>query len=114
AAAWYAIVYAIILAYFSGSYPGYRHHRRWEPWHQAGAWWLNFGRKWYYTATERGTIRRLNESPSGFFLVPLQVYDDYQVQSSRFECVEDFMLEVATSFADTAPADCLLVFKHHP
>jgi capsular polysaccharide export protein len=50
-----------------------------------------------------------------FFLVPLQVSIDSQVsEHSRFASVADFIRYVIASFARSAPADTVLVIKHHP
>jgi capsule polysaccharide modification protein KpsS len=60
-------------------------------------------------------MRRLQHELSGkFFLVALQVHDDFQIKNSRFDDVPDFIREVVRSFALRAPPSLTLVFKHHP
>ncbi len=113
-AAWYAMVYALVLAYFSGGFPSYQHHRRWEPWRQAGVWWRSFGRKFYYGWQQRGFQRWVASCKGGYFVAPLQVYDDFQVLNSRFADVKDFIREVVEAFARSAGPDVVLVLKHHP
>ncbi len=96
-------------------FPRYKHHRNLSliealPWLR-GAW-----RKHFYRAKERQVQARLcGELAGRFFLVPLQVHNDTQVTvHSRYSNVGEFIQEVAESFARSAPANTLLVFKHHP
>jgi capsular polysaccharide export protein len=50
-----------------------------------------------------------------FFLVPLQVYNDSQIRMhSPWRRIEDFIEWTVHSFAEHAPLDSVLVFKHHP
>lgn len=83
---------------------------------EAGPWLRSMWRKVFYKMRERGVEASLNSTFSRkFFLVPLQVYNDAQILShSPFASVEEFIRYVATSFARNAPADTLLVIKHHP
>lgn len=96
-------------------YPHYRHHR---PLHVRETWpWIRSGwRRWWCAWRERAILPHLTTRWSkSFFLVPLQVHNDAQVDvHSRFDCVEDFIVEVMQSFARQAPARTALVFKHHP
>jgi len=64
---------------------------------------------------ERGVLERLSGECSGrYFLVPLQVYLDAQLEHSRFAGIEQFIEEVVAAFATHAPPDVLLVVKQHP
>jgi capsule polysaccharide modification protein KpsS len=75
----------------------------------------SYGRHLWYALRERGIMRRIERQWLGkFFLVPLQVHDDFQIQNSRFEDVPEFIREVVRSFAQHAPKNQRLVFKHHP
>ena len=112
--AWYAIIYSLLLTYFSKGYPHYPHHRDMRAGPQARSWWRSAFRKSYYGFLERGELQRLTSHEGGYFLVPLQVHDDFQVKNSRFDDVEQFIGEVVESFATNAPSETWLVFKHHP
>jgi capsular polysaccharide export protein len=97
------------------AYPHYRHHRPLTlrealPWLRA---WI---RKIVYAIRERDLTSALTGPQSGrFFLVPLQVHTDAQVQvHSRFGSVSAFIEEVVSSFAAHAPEDAMLIIKHHP
>ena len=73
-------------------------------------------RKQLYRWVEQGIEQALTSRWSkNFFLVPLQVFNDSQiVVHSEWESVAHFIEATLHSFAAHAPADTLLVFKHHP
>ncbi|WP_265920920.1 capsule biosynthesis protein [Cupriavidus nantongensis] len=96
-------------------YPHYQHHKAFSlrelaPWVRAAY------RKQVYRWRERSLRKQLLASDHPhFFLVPLQVYNDSQIQvHSPWSRIEDFIEWTAHSFAEHAPADSVLVFKHHP
>jgi capsular polysaccharide export protein len=93
----------------------YRHHRGFTLL-EAIPWWISFIRKYWYLWTERGVLHRLTGADAPpFYLVPLQVFNDMQLHiHSNEQSVEKFVRRVATSFANCAPKESLLVFKHHP
>jgi capsule polysaccharide modification protein KpsS len=104
---------AATLAFFR--YPHYRHHRSINSWVQMCLWIRSAFRKYWYRLKERGVLEALTREHSApYFFVALQVYCDFQLVHSRFESIEEFIEEVTRSFAENAPKDCLLVFKHHP
>jgi capsular polysaccharide export protein len=96
-------------------FPHYRHHRAMTV---AEAWpWLRSPwRKAWYALAERGMTRRMTGAWSGrFFLAPLQVHNDAQVNChAEVGGVPGFIAHVIASFARHAPGDALLVIKHHP
>lgn len=116
---WYAVAWAILyyLAAAIGRYrfPHYQHHRpltileAW-PWVR-GTW-----RKHWFKHQERGIFERLTgELAQRYFLVPLQVHNDFQISHhSPYQQIEEFIEEVIRSFAQHAPADTFLVLKQHP
>ena len=60
-------------------------------------------------------VRLTNKFAGRYFLVPLQVHNDAQIEKhSDYVSVENFIEEVTASFARHAPRGRLLVFKHHP
>lgn len=104
---------AATLAFFR--YPHYRHHRSINSWLQMCLWVRGAFRKYMYRFLERRVLGELTQGGGRrYFLVALQVYCDYQIVHSRFESVETFIEEVIRSFAESAPPDSALVFKHHP
>lgn len=112
-----AIAYSVARALGHERYPLYRHHRSIAPIKQGLKWANGAWRKWFYRFTERSMQGFLSSRAQHkrFFLVPLQVYNDSQIlRHSRYKSVAEFIHEVLVSFAGHAPADQLLVFKHHP
>jgi capsular polysaccharide export protein len=116
---WYAMTWAML--YNTASRIGspcfrhYRHHRTLTV--CEGLLWLRaFWRKIYYSDKERGIQEILETRLSHrYFLVPLQVHNDAQIREhSDFKTVIEFIVHVIESFAETAPDDVHLVFKHHP
>ena len=114
---WPSAIYAILYAWahrLGGLFfPGYKHHKDLGLRRQAGHWWRGLFRKLYYAVKERHVLAELARSHS-YFLVALQVHDDFQVKNSEFGTVEAFIHRVFESFLRCAPDGPLLVFKHHP
>ena len=79
-------------------------------------WLKSVVRKHVYARREAGLEDRLvRDHSSRYFLVPLQVHNDAQVTvHSNYGAVEPFVREVIDSFAAHAPAETVLVLKHHP
>jgi capsule polysaccharide modification protein KpsS len=111
----YAILNAVAITLLGWRYPHYEHHRDVNAIRQAYCWVRGAGRKYYYQAREKHHMPRLVGPYSGrYVLVPLQVHCDSQLEHSDYARIEDFIDEVAETFAEAAPKDHLLVFKHHP
>jgi len=114
-AAYYSTIYALAMTLRRRRFPGYQHHRPLNAWWHMVVWMLGALRKLWFGMTERNELARFTGSLSGrFFTVPLQVHCDAQIKHSDFDDVTEFMEHVAQSFADHAPTDRHLVFKHHP
>ncbi|SOY73653.1 capsule polysaccharide export protein [Cupriavidus taiwanensis] len=96
-------------------YPHYQHHKPFGV-HELAQWMRAAYRKQVYRWQERPLRERLLASDHPhFFLAPLQVYNDSQIQvHSPWHRIEDFIEWTAHSFAAHAPAESMLVFKHHP
>lgn len=114
-AAGWAVLYYLASAMLYPWFRHYRHHRSLSllealPWLRSG--W----RKLVYKVREHKVLPELTKDLSGkFYLVPLQVHNDAQVQiHSKFDSVEDFIRQVMKSFAQNAPEFTHLVIKHHP
>lgn len=93
----------------------YQHHRPLNML-EAFPWLRSIWRKHWYRWAESDMQEKLTTEWGGrFFLVPLQVFNDSQLtEHASFSGVEHFIEVTLRSFARHAPADTLLVFKHHP
>jgi len=114
--AWFAIVYCAISWFGRANFPHYIHHRSFNPYHETGIWLRAAFRKYYYRMRERGVLKQLTTDHSKqFFLVPLQVHNDAQIKTwSSVPSAAAFIRRVISSFSKYAPAETLLVIKHHP
>lgn len=112
-----AIDYGLALHRDQAHYPHYQHHRSMARLGEFVRWLRGDWRKWVYRALERSDWKALMapQRHKRFFLVPLQVETDSQVQRhSCYEAMPPFMEEVVRSFAQHASRRDWLVFKHHP
>ena len=112
---WWGFWYFTIGGLASLLRPAHVHHRKLTVL-EALPWLRSAWRKQRYRWTERRALPELTGRWSGrYFLVPLQVHNDMQIQvHSPFKRVESFIEAVMRSFARSAPADTALVIKHHP
>jgi capsular polysaccharide export protein len=105
------------VAYLKRSkFPHYQHHRSFSPLGEATCWLRALARNYLYKVSELGIQQRLVEQHSGrYFLVPLQVFNDAQIQfHSPYEKIEDFIHELMVSFSKHGCEEDIIVFKHHP
>jgi capsular polysaccharide export protein len=117
-AIWAAMQYYVMMRMAWPLFPNYRHHKH------AGLlnyiikgckMWVNKHVDAYLKTSHR--VQRLCETrwKQSYFLVPLQVHNDSQITfHSDFNSVQDFILEVLSSFSADAPREARLIFKHHP
>ena len=115
AAARWAMSYYFMASLLKPWFWSYRHHRPLGIFD--GLHWIrSYLRKDRYARRDAGVAQMLCEQhDKKFFLVALQLSADAQViVHSDYERVEDFILQVAQSFAKHALPDQVLVFKHHP
>jgi len=98
--------------------PWFRHYQHHRPLSvlEALPWVRSVWRKQRFRWTERSAQAVLTTRYSKrYFLVPLQVFNDAQIQvHSDFDGIEHFIESTLRSFAAHAPEEALLVFKHHP
>jgi len=115
-AAWYATWYYIAGWLGRGRFPNYRHHRPFNPYHEAYLWCRAAYRKYKYLYRQRRLLADLGGRYSGkYFLAPLQVHCDGQIRTcEHIASAASFVRRVIGSFARHAPADTRLVLKHHP
>ncbi len=96
-------------------YPRYKHHRQTNAFYGAYVWPRGAVRKLRYKLTEGGVVEDVIAKNDGkYFVLPLQVYCDAQLQHSDFSSMEEMIEKVVSTFAQAAPADAMLVVKHHP
>ena len=93
----------------------YRHHRPHSFLTEALSWINSGWIKIRCQVRDAWLMQTLNEYQGRIFLVPLQVAEDFQIREhSSLPDVETFIRHVITSFAQHAPNDQVLLFKHHP
>jgi capsule polysaccharide modification protein KpsS len=96
-------------------YPKYVHHRRTDAFYGAFCYTRGALRKLRYRLSERGVVEDVIARNDGkYFVLPLQVYCDAQLQHSDFPSMEAMIEKVVETFSKAAPADSMLVVKHHP
>ena len=125
---WYmvrhGIQYWIINLFLKHNYSNYSHHRKLNL-SRGIDWTRSFFRYWIYQITERKTKRLIlnkeilsNRKNGKYFLLPLQVFDDAQLnRHSDFLSVEDLLELVMQSFAThlkVSNSPDVLIIKHHP
>lgn len=114
-AGWLATFYVIVMGLGWPLFPRYQHHKPFRTFSEAFYWVRGGLRKLRNRRRDRPAQARLTGELSGrYFLVPLQVHNDFQLHHSPFADVPSFMAHVVESFAKNAPPDRHLVFKHHP
>jgi len=111
----YFILHDVAAFFLRKRFPSYIHHRPIHPRNLVQGF-VSAGRWLKGALTQRALFRELiNRHEKKFYLVPLQVHFDCQLTNhSDFSSMEEFMTRVARSFAQHAPSNTLLVFKHHP
>jgi capsular polysaccharide export protein len=111
----WAILYNISAILLSPFFSGYHHHRKLSM-SESIRWIRSFWRKLIFLMKEKGIASRLSgELSKKYYLVPLQVGGDAQIQNhSSFKSIREFIEEVMLSFAQNAPKDTFLVIKQHP
>lgn len=104
-------------AYFKRQdYPDYKHHRFLNIDYYIKLWSVSLFKRLCYWLYDSGFAKRVEQDEFGeFFIIPLQVYDDSQVQvHSSQKSVALFLRQVLDSFVQHAPNHLNLIIKHHP
>jgi capsule polysaccharide modification protein KpsS len=112
----FSVIYGLAKSIGSPLYKEYKHHRCLNPSKQGLLWlWGWIFKKPYYRISEKQSYEKIRKSfKKKYFFVPLQVHNDFQISHSPYNDVKEFIEETVASFADHAPKDTVLVFKHHP
>jgi len=113
--AWLTTFNAVAFTFLGYRYPDYEHHRDINAFKQA-FWWTRAGyRKLKYERLERNALSDLTgPGAPPFFVVPLQVYVDSQLQHSDYASVAAMIEDVVDHFAAHARPSDRIVLKHHP
>lgn len=112
---WYSTLYSLAMTLGFFLYPHYTHHRPLNAWAEAYRWVRGGLRKQWFAFKERDVLSTLVRDADGsYFVLALQVHNDYQLRHSPFPDVETFLEHAVRSFSQHAPKDTKLVVKHHP
>lgn len=109
------ILYNVATVFGRPLFPGYQRHRTRHPFWEYAGWIRRLSR--YRSARRQAEVetRRVLSHSGGFYFVPLQLDDDFQIRKhSRFGNNENFLRETIDSFARCAPVKSLLLVKIHP
>jgi len=110
---YFAVVYYNVAAFKRRCFSRYIHHRSFSPVYEAGCWIRAAWRKALYKLIQPSAKTVINSGE--FFLVPLQVHNDAQIEfHSQYTSMTAFIEDVLASFAIHSPEHVQLVFKHHP
>ncbi|WP_373818192.1 capsule biosynthesis protein [Glaesserella sp.] len=98
------------------AYPEYCHHKNLSICHYLKLWTISGIKRAYYYIHDCHFANRVIKGEFGeFYILPLQLYNDSQVQvHSDYDSVADYLKEVLHSFAVHAKAHFNLIIKHHP
>ena len=111
-----ATIYYALSKIFNRKYPHYVHHRGFSPFKEFRHAIRDVWRKLLYKVTERTYLEKItHELSKKYYFVPLQTHTDFQIlQHSNYRSIEKFIIHILESFAQHAPKDTYLIFKHHP
>ena len=112
----HAVCYYLNSWYYRNEFFNYEHHKPLAIRYESACWIRAGWRKIIYSVTQRKVLAKLEkELDQNYFLAILQVYNDSQVIShSPYNDIHDYIYEVMFSFANNAPIESTLLFKHHP
>lgn len=112
----YSMLYYLSAAFNRRKYRFYQHHRSFNPVTEGFPWIVSAWRKWRYANREKDFLSELQpQFEANYFVCPLQVHCDMQVAvHSDYNSIQHFIGDVIASFAEHAPTNKALVFKHHP
>ena len=109
------LLYNVTMAFTAWRYPKYRIHRPWHPFVEYAGWVRRFVRLRLERRSMEDRLRALAEGDRPYYLFPLQLDCDSQIQvHSPFDGVAPALESVVASFAAHAPAHTLLAIKEHP
>lgn len=96
-------------------YSGYRTHRPHISGIELAGWGYRFSKMPFYEHKDKKHIDRLLGSEQRFYILPLQLDSDSQIQRhSAYGNMAAVIAEVMRSFAHYAPQESILLIKNHP
>lgn len=96
-------------------YSGYKTHRPFISGIELAGWARRLGIMPWYEKRDAQLIQALIASQSPYFILPLQLDSDSQIQvHSSFDTMADIILHTLKSFAQHAPENTKIVIKNHP
>lgn len=117
----FSIIISSIIYYFLSNicyrkYPHYQHHRDFLAYKEAFFGIRGAIRKELYKSKDEKYLKKITQELSKkYYFIPIQTHNDFQIREhSKYEKIEDFMVEVIDSFSKFAPKETFLIFKHHP
>ena len=117
---WFGIVYYQFKLYHGFPYRYHLHHRPGASWDEMFKWIYSGICKAFVGLSDYSANKFLNDFDKSnederLFFVPLQVASDSQIiHHSRFENVEEFIVEIIEEFSKSRKTGDHIVFKHHP
>lgn len=111
-----AVIYYLLMYLFNMSYKNYKHHRTRSVYIEFYAGLVNYIRRKKNAITEKSIYNKISNLEKKYFLVVLQVREDFQVREhSDYSSVESYIEEVLISFKESnKDPKSHLVIKHHP
>lgn len=107
----YSIIYFLLLNIFHYKFKFYKHHKDISLYTNLKYGIKSFIRKYYYKFSEKKYDFIYTKS---FYLVPLQVYNDFQIsEHSKYNHIGEFIEEILNNYK-LSGSDDFIVFKHHP
>jgi capsular polysaccharide export protein len=96
-------------------YHGYKTHRPAISGLELAGWGIRFSQMPWYETRDKRTIHYLLSNNKPFYLLPLQLDSDSQIQvHSDITSMSDLIRTIVDSFSEYAPEESLLVIKNHP
>ena len=113
--AWYDIKYNLANLFYSPVFPHYEGHKNDSALVEYSGWVKRFSMAPLRKRHANRVIRALLQQEKPFFLLPLQLNSDAQIlHYSSFDSIQSVITRVATSFAEHAEKQDLLLVKIHP
>ncbi len=113
--AWHDIRYHLASFVLKQRFPHYSTHRPESPLTEYGGWARRFPTLPFHNWYGRRMMHRLIRRQTDYYLLPLQLSADTQIQvHSPFKHVSEVIERTLLSFARYAPEQTLLLIKNHP
>ncbi len=109
------VTYTLARLLLAPAYPHYERDRPNHPLKEYASWLPQLVRRQIARARAPSQLRRIIAVSKPFFLLPLQLEEDYQIRhNSPYRRMREVVEEVFASFAAHAPAEASLLVKIHP